>query len=48
MFVAPARLIGFGFILTISPVTAVALNSVPLDLAGMAGATTDTPWPTTP
>ncbi|MFJ6071116.1 hypothetical protein ACIQFU_09765 [Streptomyces sp. NPDC093065] len=39
-FVAPALLIGVGFALTVSSVTAVALNSVPRQLAGMAGATT--------
>lgn len=40
-FVAPALLIGIGFALTVSSVTAVALNSVPLKLAGMASATTN-------
>jgi MFS family permease len=40
-FVAPALLIGIGFALTISSVTAVALNSVPGHLAGMASATTN-------
>ncbi|MFE7214084.1 MFS transporter [Streptomyces sp. NPDC001698] len=40
-FVAPALLIGVGFALTVSSVTAVALNSVPLNLAGMASATTN-------
>ncbi|MEU5093631.1 MFS transporter [Streptomyces sp. NPDC020996] len=40
-FVAPALLIGIGFALTVSSVTAVALNSVPLNLAGMASATTN-------
>ncbi|MFE4214261.1 MFS transporter [Streptomyces sp. NPDC056844] len=40
-FVAPALLIGIGFALTISSVTAVALNSVPPNLAGMASATTN-------
>ncbi|MFJ8857632.1 MFS transporter [Streptomyces sp. NPDC102451] len=40
-FVAPALLIGIGFALTISSVTAVALNSVPPSLAGMASATTN-------
>lgn len=39
-FVAPSPLIGIGFALTVSSVTAVALNSVPPHLAGMAGATT--------
>ncbi|MFB6777761.1 MFS transporter [Streptomyces sp. NPDC056352] len=40
-FVAPALLVGIGFALTVSSVTAVALNSVPLNLAGMASATTN-------
>ncbi|MFE6156281.1 MFS transporter [Streptomyces sp. NPDC057889] len=40
-FVAPALLIGIGFALTVSSVTAVALNSVPPHLAGMASATTN-------
>ncbi|WP_406422520.1 hypothetical protein OH809_11265 [Streptomyces sp. NBC_00873] len=40
-FVAPALLIGIGFALAVSSVTAVALNSVPLNLAGMASATTN-------
>ncbi|MFG3021583.1 MFS transporter [Streptomyces sp. NPDC048254] len=40
-FVAPALLIGVGFALTVSSVTAVALNSVPPRLAGMASATTN-------
>ncbi|MGW0189375.1 MFS transporter [Streptomyces sp. NPDC003362] len=40
-FVAPALLIGVGFALTISSVTAVALGSVPPHLAGMASATTN-------
>ncbi|WP_081237997.1 MFS transporter [Streptomyces viridosporus] len=40
-FVAPALLIGIGFALTVSSVTAVALNSVPQHLAGMASATTN-------
>ncbi|GGJ44134.1 MFS transporter [Streptomyces brasiliensis] len=40
-FVAPALLIGIGFALTVSSLTAVALNSVPLKLAGMASATTN-------
>ncbi|MFJ4731968.1 hypothetical protein ACIP6V_06530 [Streptomyces sp. NPDC088770] len=40
-FLAPALLIGIGFALTVSSVTAVALNSVPLHLAGMASATTN-------
>ncbi|MFF0702519.1 MFS transporter [Streptomyces tendae] len=40
-FVAPALLIGIGFALTVSSVTAVALDSVPRQLAGMASATTN-------
>ncbi len=40
-FVAPALLIGIGFALTVSSVTAVALNSVPPQLAGVASATTN-------
>ncbi|MDF6045442.1 MFS transporter [Streptomyces sp. JH14] len=40
-FVTPALLIGIGFALTVSSVTAVALNSVPVNLAGMASATTN-------
>ncbi|GGV40443.1 MFS transporter [Streptomyces griseoflavus] len=40
-FVAPSLLIGIGFALTVSSVTAVALNSVPRHLAGMASATTN-------
>jgi MFS family permease len=40
-FVAPALMIGIGFALTVSSVTAVALNSVPQNLAGMASATTN-------
>ncbi|WP_318215106.1 MFS transporter [Streptomyces sp. SCL15-6] len=39
--VVPALLIGIGFALTVSSVTAVALNSVPPSLAGMASATTN-------
>ncbi|MEU1199719.1 MFS transporter [Streptomyces sp. NPDC005813] len=40
-FAAPALLIGIGFALTVSSVTAVALDSVPPKLAGMASATTN-------
>ncbi|QCB95937.1 MFS transporter [Arthrobacter sp. PAMC25564] len=40
-FMAPALLIGVGFALTLSPMTAIALNTVPLHLAGMASATTN-------
>jgi EmrB/QacA subfamily drug resistance transporter len=39
--VAPALLIGVGFALSISSFTAVAINTVPLHLAGMASATTN-------
>lgn len=37
----PALLVGIGFALTVSSFTAVAMNSVPLHLAGMASATTN-------
>lgn len=40
-FTVPMLLIGIGFALTVSSVTAVALNSVPRHLAGMASATTN-------
>lgn len=40
-FILPALLIGVGFALTLSPMTAIALNTVPLHLAGMASATTN-------
>ncbi|MGW3912918.1 MFS transporter [Streptomyces sp. NPDC005070] len=40
-FLTPALLIGIGFALTVSSVTAVALNNVPPHLAGMASATTN-------
>lgn len=39
--VAPALLIGIGFALSVSSFTAVAINTVPLHLAGMASATTN-------
>jgi Major Facilitator Superfamily len=39
--VAPALLIGVGFALSISSFTAVAINTVPLHLAGMASAATN-------
>ena len=39
--VVPALLIGVGFALSISSFTAVAINTVPLHLAGMASATTN-------
>ncbi|WP_167042718.1 MFS transporter [Salinibacterium sp. ZJ454] len=40
-FVLPALLIGIGFAFTLSPMTAIALNTVPRHLAGMASATTN-------
>ncbi|WP_406725011.1 MFS transporter [Streptomyces sp. GD-15H] len=40
-FVVPTLLIGVGFALAVSSITAVALNSVPGRLAGMASATTN-------
>lgn len=40
-FITPALLLGVGFALTLSPMTAIALNTVPLHLAGMASATTN-------
>jgi MFS family permease len=40
-FVLPDALIGVGFALAVSSFTAVALNTVPLHLAGMASATTN-------
>lgn len=40
-FIIPALLLGVGFALTLSPMTAIALNTVPLHLAGMASATTN-------
>lgn len=40
-FVLPDALLGIGFALTMSSFTAVALNTVPLHLAGMASATTN-------
>ncbi|MCP2032500.1 EmrB/QacA subfamily drug resistance transporter [Okibacterium sp. HSC-33S16] len=40
-FVAPTLLIGVGFALTLSPMTAIALNTVPRQLTGMASATTN-------
>ncbi len=39
--VAPALLIGVGFALSVSSFTAVAINTVPLHMAGMASATTN-------
>ena len=40
-FILPSLLIGVGFALTLSPMTAIALNTVPLHQAGMASATTN-------
>ena len=40
-FVLPMLLVGIGFALTLSPMTAIALNTVPRHLAGMASATTN-------
>lgn len=40
-FIAPTLLIGVGFALTLSPMTAIALNTVPRQLTGMASATTN-------
>lgn len=40
-FIAPMVLNGIGFALTVGSITAVAINSVPLRLAGMASATTN-------
>jgi MFS family permease len=40
-FVLPDLLVGIGFGLTVNSFTAVALNTVPLPLAGMASATTN-------
>ena len=40
-FIAPTLLIGLGFALTLSPMTAIALNTVPRHLTGMASATTN-------
>ncbi|MET1042766.1 MAG: MFS transporter [Microbacteriaceae bacterium] len=40
-FILPALLIGIGFAFTLSPMTAIALNTVPRHLAGMASATTN-------
>lgn len=38
-FIAPTLLIGIGFAFALNSITAVALNSVPMHLAGMASAT---------
>ena len=40
-FIPPMLVLGIGFALTVGSVTAVAINSVPLRLAGMASATTN-------
>lgn len=40
-FIVPTFLVGLGFALTLSPMTAMAVNSVPRHLAGMASATTN-------
>ncbi|MFI6704873.1 MFS transporter [Nonomuraea sp. NPDC050478] len=40
-FIAPMLALGVGFALTVGSITAVAINTVPLRLAGMASATTN-------
>lgn len=40
-FVVPTLLVGLGFALTLSPMTAMAVNAVPRQQAGMASATTN-------
>ncbi|NKQ51847.1 MFS transporter [Amycolatopsis sp. K13G38] len=40
-FIPPLLVLGIGFALTVGSLTAVAINSVPLRLAGMASATTN-------
>ncbi|GAB2809265.1 MFS transporter [Actinocorallia aurea] len=40
-FIAPMAIMGVGFALTVGSITAVAINTVPLPLAGMASATTN-------
>jgi EmrB/QacA subfamily drug resistance transporter len=40
-FIAPLLCLGLGFTLTVGSITAVALNTVPPNLAGMASATTN-------
>ena len=40
-FIAPMTIMGVGFALTVGSITAVAINTVPLRLAGMASATTN-------
>ncbi|MCG2621875.1 MFS transporter [Arthrobacter sp. I2-34] len=41
VFILPSLLVGLGFALTLSPMTAIAVNSVPRQLTGMASATTN-------
>ena len=40
-FIAPLTVLGIGFALTVGSITAVAINTVPMRLAGMASATTN-------
>lgn len=40
-FIAPMLILGCGFALTVGSITAVAINTVPVRLAGMASATTN-------
>lgn len=40
-FIVPSLLVGLGFAFTLSPMTAIAVNSVPRHLTGMASATTN-------
>ncbi|HEY9495408.1 MAG TPA: MFS transporter [Intrasporangium sp.] len=40
-FIAPMLILGCGFALTVGSITAVAINTVPIRLAGMASATTN-------
>ncbi|MFD7077659.1 MFS transporter [Nocardioides sp. NPDC059952] len=40
-FIAPMLALGIGFAMTVGSITAVAINTVPLRLAGMASATTN-------
>ena len=40
-FILPCLLVGLGFAFTLSPMTAIAVNSVPRQLTGMASATTN-------
>lgn len=41
VFVLPSLLVGLGFAFTLSPMTAIAVNSVPREMTGMASATTN-------